>query len=120
MEEFMAEPFVMREPGSGTRKSIEAVFQQSGHWPCRVDVVAAVGSTEAIRQAIKAGVGISILSECAVAEELAAGSLKKLEIKGLTFKRSFYLIMAKYRSESPLCRAFVTFLKQKTKRYRNR
>ncbi|MDY6838539.1 MAG: selenium metabolism-associated LysR family transcriptional regulator [Thermodesulfobacteriota bacterium] len=119
LEELGVEPFVLREPGSGTRKSIEEVLDQSGYWPRQINVVAAVGSTEAIRQAIKAGVGISILSECAVAEELATGTLKKLEIKGLSFKRAFYLIMAKYRSESPLCRAFVTFLKQETEAYRN-
>jgi len=119
MEELAVESFVLREPGSGTRKSIEEVLDQSGYWPRQLNVVAAVGSTEAVRQAIKAGVGISILSECAVAEELAAGTLKKLEIKGLSFKRAFYLIMAKYRSESPLCRAFVTFLRQETKKYVN-
>jgi DNA-binding transcriptional LysR family regulator len=116
MEEVMVKPFVMREPGSGTRKCIEEVLDQSGYWPRQLNVVAAVGSTEAVRQAIKAGVGISILSECAVAEELAARTLKKLDIKGLSFKRAFYLIMAKYRSESPLCRAFVTFLKEETKK----
>ncbi|MDY6952728.1 MAG: selenium metabolism-associated LysR family transcriptional regulator [Thermodesulfobacteriota bacterium] len=116
MEELAGEPFVMREPGSGTRKSIEEVLDQSGYWLRQLNVVAAVGSTEAVRQAIKAGVGISVLSECAVADELAFGTLKKLEIKGLSFKRAFYLILAKYRSESPLCRAFVTFLRQETKK----
>jgi len=111
VEDLAAEPFVMREPGSGTRKSIEQVLDESGHWSRQLNVVAEMGSTEAVRQAIKAGVGVSILSECAVADELAAGSLRKVSIKGLSFKRAFYLIRHKHRTESPLCRTFVKFLK---------
>jgi len=115
VEDLAAEPFVMREPGSGTRKSIEQVLDESGHWSRQLNVVAEMGSTEAVRQAIKAGVGVSILSECAVADELAAGSLRKVSIKGLSFKRAFYLIRHKHRTESPLCRTFVKFLKGEPK-----
>jgi DNA-binding transcriptional LysR family regulator len=81
-------------------------------------VVAEMGSTEAIRQAIKAGVGVSILSECAVTDELAAGILKKVKIKGLLFKRSFYLTTHRHRTQSPLCRAFTDFLAQQKKQGR--
>jgi DNA-binding transcriptional LysR family regulator len=115
VRELMEEPFIMREPGSGTRKSIEQVLDKSEHWSRQLNVVAEMGSTEAVRQAIKAGVGISILSACAVADELAARSLKKVGIKGLSFKRAFYLILHKHRSKSPLCSAFVRFLKGESK-----
>jgi DNA-binding transcriptional LysR family regulator len=115
VQELMEEPFIMREPGSGTRKSIEQVLDKSEHWSRQLNVVAEMGSTEAVRQAIKAGVGISILSACAVADELAARSLKKVGIKGLSFKRAFYLILHKHRSKSPLCSAFVRFLKGESK-----
>jgi DNA-binding transcriptional LysR family regulator len=116
LEELIKEPFIMREPGSGTRKSIEQVLDQSGHWFGHLNVVAEMGSTEAVRQAIKAGVGVSILSECAVGEELAARSLKKVGIKGMSFQRAFYLIVHKHRTQSPLCHAFVKFLKGKRRR----
>lgn len=112
VEDLVAEPFIMREPGSGTRKSIEQVLDKSGHWLGQLNVVAEMGSPEAIRQAIKAGMGISILSEYAVADDLTAGSLRKVGIKGFPFQRAFYLIMHKHRTRSPLCRAFVKFLKQ--------
>jgi len=59
----------------------------------------------------KAGVGVSILSECAVGDELATGTLKKVGINGIRFQRAFYLIVHKHRTQSPLCHAFVTFLK---------
>jgi DNA-binding transcriptional LysR family regulator len=112
LEALVKEPFIMREPGSGTRKSIEQVLDQSGHWSRQLNVVAEMGSTEAVRQAIKAGVGVSILSECAVGDELAAGTLKKVGINGISFHRAFYLIVHKYRTQSPLCQAFVNFLKE--------
>jgi DNA-binding transcriptional LysR family regulator len=110
MEKLSREPFIMRELGSGTRKSIERVMEESGHSPGNLNIVAEMGSTEAVRQGIKAGLGISILSERAVSEDLAAGSLRKLKIKGLSFKRAFYLIYHKRRTQSPLCRAFIAFL----------
>ncbi len=116
LEELIKEPFIMREPGSGTRKSIEQVLDRSGHWFGQLNVVAEMGSTEAVRQAIKARMGVSILSECAVDDELAAGSLKKIGIKGMSFQRAFYLIVHKHRTQSPLCHAFVKFLKEKRER----
>jgi DNA-binding transcriptional LysR family regulator len=114
-KDLATEPFVMREAGSGTRKSIELLLDRSGHQMGSLQVVAEMGSTEAVRQAIKAGVGVSILSECAVADELAAGVLKKVRIKGLSFKRSFYLTTHKYRTQSPLCGAFLKFIKKEKK-----
>ncbi|MBW2108316.1 MAG: LysR family transcriptional regulator [Deltaproteobacteria bacterium] len=112
MQDLVTEPFVMREPGSGTRKSLEELLDQSGHRLGELNVVAELGSTEAVRQAIKAGVGVSVLPECAVADELTAGTLMKVKIRGISFPRSFYLITHKYRTQSPLCRAFVDFLRQ--------
>ena len=109
-EELTSEPFIMREPGSGTRKSIEQVLDKAGHALGNLNVVAEMGSTEAVRQAIKAGVGVSILSECAVADELAGGSLRKIVIEGVSFLRAFYLIVHKHRTQSPLCRSFIEFL----------
>jgi DNA-binding transcriptional LysR family regulator len=110
MDELASEPFIMREPGSGTRKSMEQVLEKAGQPVRALNVVAEMGSTEAIRQGIKAGVGVSILSECAVGEELATGSLKKLKIQGLSFKRAFYLTVHRHRTQSPLCRTFIKFL----------
>jgi DNA-binding transcriptional LysR family regulator len=110
MDELVREPFIMREPGSGTRKSMEQVLEKAGQPVGSLNVVAEMGSTEAIRQGIKAGVGVSILSACAVREELAAGSLKKVKIQGVSFRRAFYLTVHRHRTQSPLCRTFIKFL----------
>lgn len=112
MQDLVTEPFVMREPGSGTRKSLEELLEQAGHRLDELNVVAELGSTEAVRQAVKAGVGVSVLPECAVADELAARTLTKVKIRGISFPRSFFLITHKYRTQSPICRTFVDFLRQ--------
>ncbi len=73
-------------------------------------VVGEMGSTQAIKQAIKAGVGVSLLSRRAVEEECRSGALAALRVVGLAIGRSFYLATHQERSRSPLAEAFRTFL----------
>ncbi len=104
------EPFIIRERGSGTLKSINLSLREKGYSSSEFNVIAEMGSTAAIIQGIKSQVGISILSTIAVAEELQAGTLKALPVQGLDLKRSFYLTRHRQRSTSPLCKAFIKFL----------
>ena len=106
------EPFILRESGSGTLKSIKLSFKEKVGSIDDLNVVAEMGSTEAVIQGIKSKVGVSILSTIAVAEELKIGTLKALTVSRLNLKRSFYLITHKHRSPSPLCKAFIAFLKK--------
>lgn len=106
------EPFIVRERGSGTLTSIKLSLKEKGYASENLNIVAEMGSTEAVIQGIKSNVGVSILSTIAVAEELQAGTLKALTINELNLKRSFYLITHKQRSPSPICRAFIDFLKK--------
>lgn len=106
------EPFIVREHGSGTLTSIKLSLKEKGYSSENLNIVAELGSTEAVIQGVKSKVGISILSTIAVAEELKAGTLKALTINKLNLKRSFYLITHKQRSPSPLCTAFINFLKK--------
>ncbi|WP_372680373.1 selenium metabolism-associated LysR family transcriptional regulator [Desulfosarcina sp.] len=109
-EQLFTEPFIIREPGSGTLKSIQTSFSEAGLNFNGLNVVARIGSTEAIRQGIKNRMGVSILSAIAVADDVAAGKLKTLTIDGLNLKRAFYLTHHAQRSSSPLCQAFITFI----------
>ena len=111
IEELSDEPFIVRESGSGTLRSIEQHIHKTGLSLKDFRVVAEMGSTEAVRQSIKSNVGISILSAIAVADDVKAGTLKTLNIEGLELKRRFYLIRNKNRTPSPLCRTFFDFLK---------
>jgi len=103
-------PFIMREHGSGTRMMMLEILEQAGFDPRDLNVMAEMGSTEAIRQAIKAKVGVSILSRRAIADDLRLQELCDVLIRGITFSRHFYLVTHKKRSRSPVGQAFVDFL----------
>ncbi len=116
LKRLITEPFILREHGSGTLKSLHQSFIDRGHSIEDLKVIAELGSTQAICQGIKTGAGVSIISTLAVAEDLQAGKLNALEVDGLDLKRNFYLTRHRYRSPSPLSEAFVQFLEQKLSR----
>ncbi len=105
------EPFILRETGSGTLRHIErylgSLQSRTGQ---SLQVVARFGSSTAIKEGIKAGLGISILSSRAIETEVKAGIMKSLRVKGLSMIRSFYLVRDKRRTPSPLCQAMLDFL----------
>ena len=109
-DELLEEPFVLREAGSGTRMLIKQVMEEHGLNIGRLNVVAELGSTEAVKQSVKDGMGVSVLSVLAVGEELRQGSLVAIEIRGIKFDRSLYLVQRKNREPSPLCSAFISHL----------
>jgi DNA-binding transcriptional LysR family regulator len=107
------EPFIAREPGSGTLKSIQESLTRAGIDSEDLNIIAEMGSTQAVIQGIKAGLGVSILSTIAVAGAMRAGTLKALSVDGIALERAFYLTRHKHRSLSPLGRAFIDFLKNR-------
>jgi len=70
LEELTSFPTILREEGSGTRKEIERILEDRGISLDTLNVVGYFGSTDAVKQAVKAGMGISIVSELAVRDEL--------------------------------------------------
>jgi len=111
LDELRAEPFVMREPGSGTRRTIErAIREAGGDAGSGLDLVAELGSTAAIKQAVLEGLGISLLSRRALHVELEAGRIHVLRLEDLPLHRHVYLVHDPRRARSPLCDRFVAFL----------
>jgi DNA-binding transcriptional LysR family regulator len=108
--QLFSEPFIIREHGSGTLKSIQNSFAEAGFNVNDLNIVARIGSTEAIRQGVKSGIGVTILSSIAVTEDVAADKLKTLSIDGLNLKRSFFLTHHRNRSLSPLSKTFIDFI----------
>lgn len=90
--------FLLREQGSGTRKSIEDILAKLEVNTNRLKIRATLGSSTAIKEAIKAGLGVSILSRVAIRDELEFGLLKEIKIKGMEMNRSFYIVMPKIRT----------------------
>lgn len=110
LKELPDAPFIMREHGSGTRMMMLEILEQTDFDPQSLNIVAEMGSTDAIRQAIKAKVGVSILSRRAIADALNFQQLCQISIQDLSFTRHFYLVTHKKRSRSPIGEAFVDFL----------
>jgi DNA-binding transcriptional LysR family regulator len=116
LERLLSEPFIIRERGSGTLKSMQECLKQGGRSIDELNIVAEMGSTEAVRQGIKDGIGVSILSTLAVTEDLDSGALRALSVEGLDLTRGLYVTRHRQRSLSPLAAAFVEFLKKHLQR----
>lgn len=106
--ELAQEAFVIREHGSATRAIFEDFLQrQGGNRLSRFNVICEMGSTEAVKEAILAGLGISILSIFAVKRELEQGVLIPVQIVDCCMERHFYII---YRRNFPLRKHHRLFL----------
>ena len=109
--ELAGQPFIVRERGSGTLKIMEEYLTRAGVSGLEeLSVAARLGSSTAVKEGIKAGLGISILSFRAVSTEVRLGLLQALRLTGPRLTRHFHLIQDKRRSASPLCRALLDFL----------
>ncbi len=111
LEDVLSQPLVIREKGSGSRLTVERFFQEKGLDVSDMTVLMELGSTEAIRQAVKAGVGCAFISRRAVEDDLGCGLLQEIKVKGLSIKRHFYLTWSRNRTLSPVASAFMEFLK---------
>lgn len=110
VDDVCREPLILRESGSGTRKAFEKGLQKINRQVSDFQIVAEMGSTTAVLQSIKSGVGISILSLPAAEEALQSGILWALDIEGLDLRRTFYLVRDVRRTVSPLARIFKAHL----------
>lgn len=116
VQDLMDEPFILRELGSGTLRIMDDYLKAAGlNGIDGLNTVARFGTSTAVKEGIKAGLGVSILSARAADTELEMGILKALEIKDLQMDRNFTLIRDRRRIASPLCRALVDFLLENSK-----
>ncbi len=88
-------PFVMREDGSGTLAVIQKFLHENGIALSKLNIIARLGSTEAIKRFLLAGNCYAIISISAIANELLRGELALVEITDKTIKRNFAFITNK-------------------------
>ncbi len=101
-------PFILREEGSGTRKSLEHFLAQQDIKISQLSTCAILGSSTAVCEAIKSNLGVSILSRHAIADGVKHGQIQIIDILNLKMLRNFYTVTAKKRS---LPRHYQVFLK---------
>jgi DNA-binding transcriptional LysR family regulator len=114
LDELKTEGLIVREPGSGSRQTLERALEAVGRSLGEMQVIAEMGSTSAIKQAVKADVGVSVMSSRAAEDECRHGLLVCLQLKDVAVTRHFYVVTHASRSRSPLCRAFLEFLEGRT------
>jgi DNA-binding transcriptional LysR family regulator len=102
--------FIQRERGSGSRLVVEEALLEHGIDVANLRVIAEMGTTEAIKQSIKAGVGLSFISRVALLDEIRAGSICAITIEGVTMRRHFSVVRHTGRTLSPLAQTFEAFL----------
>lgn len=89
LEELAGEPVLGGERGSGTGTILR---QRLGHAIDRLSLIAGFGSTEAVKRGVRAGLGISLVLEISVADEIAAGTLAAIPISGEDLSKQLWLI----------------------------
>jgi DNA-binding transcriptional LysR family regulator len=117
VEALKTEPFIQREEGSGTRRIMGEHLEKAGFSLTDLNTVAVVGSSDAVRQAVKAGLGVSILSIRALQDDIQAGRISAVRLKGLQLERSFSIILLKGKSRSLLCQVFLDFLMKEKQKF---
>ncbi|MFY9398764.1 MAG: LysR substrate-binding domain-containing protein [Desulfomonilia bacterium] len=104
------ESIILREEGSGTRGLIEYVLKRFG---IERKVIMEMSSSEGIKRAVEANLGIAVLSRNVIKTEVKNGTLVALNIRDLNTKRDFYLTYNKKRKFMPLMDKFHNFILEK-------
>lgn len=111
LHELTGLPIVLREEGSGTRRETERILQSKGIGLDMFRVSGILGSTEAVKEAVKAGMGFSIISMVAVEDELRHRNLVEIKLSDVKMKRKFYIVTHKKRTIPGSYNAFIEYLK---------
>lgn len=107
VDDLATETMIVRESGSGTRLAMEEFFSQHAIKP-RIGME--MGSNEAIKQAVVAGLGISFISQHTLGLELSAGRLAILKVEGTPVIRHWFLVRHKSKRLTPALGAFWDFV----------
>ena len=112
VKELAAQRFVIRERGSGTGQTMERALRRAGLDPRRLKVALRLGSSEAVKAAVEADLGVAVLSRWTLAKELRLGTLAVVPIRDLRITRDFKLIHYR-RSDFPVAvRTLMEFLRE--------
>jgi len=106
------EPIILREEGSGTRGLIEYVLKRYG---IEKKVTMELSSSEGIKRAVEANLGVAVLSRNVILNELKNKTLLALPIRDLNTVRDFYVVRTRKRKSTPLMMKFFDFILERRK-----
>jgi len=106
-ELLLSTPMIGGEAGTGTASLLREVF---GEAATRLEISMSLGSTEAVKQAVRAGMGVSIVIESAVREQVDAGSLRALPIAGYELKKNLFVILPEDTPSNSAVSAFAHYI----------
>jgi aminoethylphosphonate catabolism LysR family transcriptional regulator len=104
LADLAGQPLIIREPGSTTRRVLERQLEAAGVTP---RIVMELGSSEAIKHAVKAGLGVAMLGQRLVAREAAADPLPWVRVRGPHLAVRFFFVHHADRAHAPVLRAFL-------------
>ena len=107
LSQLVREPFIVREAGSDTRHAMVDALGRHGD---KLNVALELKSTETIKQAVIAGMGVAFLSGHTVSRELRDGSLVALDVAGFPLLLNWYLVQRRNKRLPPVAQAFREFL----------
>ena len=107
LEELVKQRFLIREAGSGTQYAFDQLLQKHG---LAIEPYMELGSSEALKHAVMAGLGIAVLSLHSVQLEREVNKLTVLDVKGLPLKRRWYAVHLKGRKLSLVARTFLDYI----------
>jgi LysR family transcriptional regulator, transcriptional activator of the cysJI operon len=108
-QQLLSSSLLMREQGSGSRHVVEAALEKSGLRLKSFKSVMDLDSTEAIKSAVEAGLGVGFVSRWAISKELELGALRVAHVRGLTMARHFSLVTRTGPTQQGLTEAFRLF-----------
>ncbi len=108
LKRLLEERILLREPGSGTRLAMDKLFSEQR---LVLEPYMELGSIEAIKQAVMAGLGISVMSEHNLRLELDSGKIRVLDVKGFPLRRHWFAVHASNRKLSLVAQTFLDFIR---------
>ncbi len=112
LEELQGQRLILREEGSGTRRSLEQLLAEKGERLPVDNVALVLGSTHAIIEAIQAGLGIGFVSAFAVSRLQASGQLCTVSIEGLSLTRNLFIVYEEGQLSTRLRQEFLAFVRE--------
>lgn len=111
LKELLTLPLILREEGSGTRREIEKIIENRGIPSDSINIAGIFSSADAVKQSVKEGLGVSIVSRLSVKDELQHKLLKEIKVGDINMKRYFYIITHKKRTLPPAYEMFLEYIR---------